>query len=152
MHTISFTDADLTALPGFELFGDPKSEQPRDRFYQLAPVTDLADGTHPQIVCPPDWGCDGIEHYYGQHFAHFRPVTNSMLIRLSRHEIVKLPGPDDPGGNVRYYRVARVDQYPDDPPPHEFVLPTGWRHDRTTAGPRSWWAVLVRADVPEDNY
>ena len=74
-----------------------------------------------------------------------------MLIRLSRHEIVKLPCPDDPGGNVRYYRVARVDQYPNEPLPHEFVLPPGRRHDRATAGPRSWRAVLVRADAPEDN-
>ena len=73
MKTISFTAADLTALPGFQLFGDPEPEQPRDRFYLLDRVTYLADGTHPQIVCPPDWVGDGIEHYYGQHFAHSGP-------------------------------------------------------------------------------
>ena len=152
MPTIYFTDAELTALPSFELFGDPKPEQPRDRFYRLTPETDLADGQHPQIACPPEWVCTGIEHYYGQHLAHFLPATNATVITLLREEMAKLPSLDDSNRNVRYHNVASINEYPDEPPAYEFELPPGWRYDRIMRGPRHWQAIFVRPDGPNRYY
>ena len=108
MTTIYLTAADLTALPSFELFGDPKPEQPRDRFYHLDPETDIVDGMFPEIACPPDWICKGVMHYYDDYIAHLVPVTNATVITLLREEMAKLPSLDDSNRNVRYHNLGRV--------------------------------------------
>lgn len=72
-NTITLTESDVQALPGFEALGGGPYHDTGDKFLSIGVQVPEDIKYWPLVELPPSWRCLGFVTNYGEYLAHIKP-------------------------------------------------------------------------------